>query len=209
MTGWLADPDEIYRQSFGIIRAEADLSAVPAELEDVAIRMIHACGMTDIVADLRWGGEPVAAAEFALLDGAPVLCDCEAVCASIARRQLPARTELVMTLNDASVPALARRLSLTRSAAAVDLWRERSKGAVVVIGNAPTALLRLLDLLEAGLEKPAAIIATPVGFVGAAESKAQLVLGRHGVPFLTLLGRRGGSAIAAAALNAIAAGIAA
>jgi precorrin-8X/cobalt-precorrin-8 methylmutase len=207
VTGWLGDPDEIYRQSFGTIRSEADLSGIPAELEDVAVRMIHACGMTDIVDELRWGGELPAAAEFALLDGAPVLCDCEAVRVSIARRRLPAHTELVLSLDDPAVPELARRLGLTRSAAAVDLWRSRIRGAVVVIGNAPTALFRLLDLLEEGMDKPAAIIATPVGFVGAAESKAQLALDRHHVPFLTLLGRRGGSAMAAAALNAIALGI--
>ena len=208
MSGWLADPDEIYRQSFSTIRAEADLSSLPAALEDVAIRMIHACGMTDLVADLRWGGEPVAAARVALRSSAPILCDCEAVRASIIRRHLSPRTELVMTLNDPAVPELAQRNGFTRSAAAIDLWADRIEGAVVVIGNAPTALFRLLDLLDQGVARPATIIATPVGFVGAAESKARLAEDAHGIPFLTLLGRRGGSAIAAAALNAIALGVA-
>jgi len=207
VTGWLADPDEIYRQSFGTIRAEADLSRVPAALQDVAIRMIHACGMPDLAGDLRWAGGPVGAAQRALRAGAPVFCDCEAVRASIAPRHLPAATELLMTLGDPDVPVLAERLGTTRSAAAVELWRPRLLGAVVVIGNAPTALFRLLDLLDAGMARPAAIIAAPVGFVGAAESKARLADNAHGVPFVTVLGRRGGSAIAAAALNAIALGI--
>jgi len=204
---YLRDPDEIYAQSFATIRAEADLSGVPAELEDVVVRMIHACGMTDIVPEIRWSGEVAAEVEFALLEGAPVFCDCEAVRAGISRKHLPERTELVVTLNDPAVPDLAKKLATTRTAAAVELWSDRLKGAVVVIGNAPTALFHLLDLFDEGADKPAAIIATPVGFVGAAESKALLVLDLHRVPFLTLLGRRGGSAIASAALNAIAMGI--
>lgn len=209
MSDWLRDPDEIYAQSFATIRAQADLSRIPSELEDVVVRMVHACGMPDIVPDVRWGGEVAAQAEFALLEGAPVLCDCEMVRAGIARKYLPAKVELVMSLNDPAVPAIAARLKTTRSAAAVDLWRPRLAGAVVVIGNAPTALFRLLDLLAEGAPKPAAIIATPVGFVGAAEAKAQLALDVAQVPFLTLLGRRGGSAIAGAALNAILRNIAA
>ena len=209
MTGdYLRDPEAIYAQSFAIIRAEADLSHIPNELEDVVVRMIHASGMIDLVDEIRWGGEPVAEAEFALLEGAPILCDCEMVRAGIARKNLSARTELVVTLNDPEVPGLAKRLGTTRSAAAVDLWRDRLKGAIVVIGNAPTALFHLLEMFEGGAPKPAAIIATPVGFVGAAESKALLALDLHHVPFITLLGRRGGSAIASAALNAIARGIA-
>lgn len=201
---YLRDPDAIYAQSFATIRAEADLSGIPVELEDVVVRMIHACGMTDIAPEIRWGGEVAAEVEFALLEGAPVFCDCEAVRAGISRKHLPTRTELVVTLNDPNVPALAKKLATTRSAAAVELWRDWLKGAVVVIGNAPTALFHLLELLDEGADKPAAIIATPVGFVGAAESKALLALDLHHVPFLTLLGRRGGSAIASAALNAIA-----
>ena len=204
---YLRDPAAIYAQSFATIRAEADLSAIPPELHDVVVRMIHACGMVDIVDEIRWGGEPVAEAEFALLEGAPILCDCEMVRAGIARKNLPARTELVVTLNDSAVPALAKQLGTTRSAAAVELWRGQLRGAIVVIGNAPTALYQLLDMLDGGAPKPAAIIATPVGFVGAAESKELLALDLHHVPFITLLGRRGGSAIASAAVNAIARGI--
>jgi precorrin-8X/cobalt-precorrin-8 methylmutase len=203
---YLRDPAAIYAQSFATIRAEADLSAIPPELHDVVVRMIHACGMVDIVDEIRWGGEPVAEAEFALLEGAPILCDCEMVRAGIARKNLPARTELVVTLNDSAVPALAKQLGTTRSAAAVELWRGQLRGAIVVIGNAPTALYQLLDMLDGGAPQPAAIIATPVGFVGAAESKALLALDLHHVPFITLLGRRGGSAIASAAVNAIARG---
>lgn len=210
MTGdYLRDPDAIYAASFATIRAEADLSGIPAELEPVVVRMVHASGMTDVVPDIRWGGELVAETEFALLEGAPVLCDCEAVRAGISRRCLPREVELVVTLADPAVPDLARRLGTTRSAAAVELWRDRLAGAVVVIGNAPTALFHLLERLDAGAPRPAAIIATPVGFVGAAESKARLALDLHRVPFLTLLGRRGGSAIASAALNAICRNIAA
>jgi len=200
---YLRDPAEIYARSFATIRAEADLSGVPAELEDVVVRMVHASGMAEIVPDIRWGGEVAGEVEFALVEGAPVFCDCEMVRAGISRKHLPEKSELVVTLDDPRVPALAEGLETTRSAAAVELWRDRLGGAVVVIGNAPTALFRLLDLLDAGAAKPAAIIATPVGFVGAAESKARLAMGLHDVPFLTLLGRRGGSAIAAAALNAI------
>ncbi|HTJ57940.1 MAG TPA: precorrin-8X methylmutase [Devosiaceae bacterium] len=208
MTGdYLRDPDEIYARSFATIRAEADLSGIPEELQDVAVRMVHACGMIDIVPEIRWGGEVAGEVEFALLEGAPVFCDCEAVRAGISRKALPAHAELVVTLNDPAVPELAKKLATTRSAAAVELFRDRLKGAVIVIGNAPTALFHLLDLLDQGAEKPAAIIATPVGFVGAEESKALLALDLHNVPFLTLLGRRGGSAIASAALNAIAMGM--
>jgi precorrin-8X/cobalt-precorrin-8 methylmutase len=206
---YLRDPAEIYARSFATIRAEADLSGVPAELEDVVVRMVHASGMVDIVPDIRWGGGVAGEVEFAVLEGAPVFCDCEMVRAGISRKHLPQKGELVVTLDDQRVPALAEGLETTRSAAAVELWRDRLEGAVVVIGNAPTALYHLLDLLDEGAAKPAAIIATPVGFVGAAESKARLAMGLHDVPFLTLLGRRGGSAIAAAALNAILRNIAA
>ena len=204
---YLRDPDEIFARSVELIRAEADLSRIPDDLAEVAVRMIHACGMVDIAPDIRWGGEVAAATEFALLEGADLLCDCEAVRAAISRKFLPEGVDLVVTLNEPGVSGLARQMGNTRSAAAVELWRPRLKGAVAVIGNAPTALFHLLELLEGGSDRPAAIIATPVGFVGAEESKAILALGQHGVPFLTLLGRRGGSAIAAAALNAIAAGI--
>jgi precorrin-8X/cobalt-precorrin-8 methylmutase len=209
MTGdYLRDPEEIYARSFATIRAEADLSGIPGELTDVVVRMVHASGMVDIVPEIRWGGEVAAEIEFALLEGEPVLCDCEMVRAGISRKYLPKKSELVLTLDDPAVPGVAQKLRTTRSAAAVEFWRDQLKGAVVVIGNAPTALFRLLELLDEGAGKPAAIIATPVGFVGAAESKALLALDLHHVPFLTLLGRRGGSAIASGALNAILVGLA-
>jgi precorrin-8X/cobalt-precorrin-8 methylmutase len=204
---YLRDPDAIYAQSFATIRAEADLAGLSDDMQDVAIRMIHASGMVDIAPHIRATDDVVEKIEFALVEEAPILCDCEAVRSSIIARYLHGN-ELVLTLNDASVPALAKQLHTTRSAAAVELWRDRLHDAIVVIGNAPTALFHLLELLDAGAPKPAAIIATPVGFVGAEESKAELSLDIHNVPFITLLGRRGGSAIAAAALNAVAKGIA-
>ncbi|HEY0920978.1 precorrin-8X methylmutase [Devosia sp.] len=203
------DPATIYRQSFAAIAAEADLGRLPETLRSVATRMIHACGMTDLVDDIV--ADPLApgATAEALAAGAPVLCDCEMVRAGVIRRLLPADNDLVLSLNEPEVPALAGRLGTTRSAAAVELWRPRLAGAVVLIGNAPTALFHLLELLDDGAPLPAAIIATPVGFVGAAESKAGLVRDPRGVPYITVRGRRGGSAIAAAALNAIAMGAAA
>lgn len=200
---YLRDPDAIYAQSFATIRAEADLSAFPPDIQDVVVRMIHACGMTDIASDIRWSGELISEVGFGLGDGSPVFCDCEAVRSGIIRRHLFAHTDVDVTLNDPAVPELAKRLDTTRSAAAVDLWRPYLHDSVVVIGNAPTALFRLLELLADGADRPAAIIATPVGFVGAAESKALLVENSYGVPFITVLGRRGGSAMASAAFNAI------
>ena len=200
---YLRDPDAIYAQSFAIIEREADLSRFTGPIRDVVIRMIHACGMVDIAADIRVDGDVVGAANAALANRAPILCDAEAVRSAIIARNLRGN-DLVVTLNDAVVPDLAMQRATTRSAAAVELWRDRLAGSVVVIGNAPTALFRLLELLDAGAPKPAAIIAAPVGFVGAAESKLALTESRHAIPYITLLGRRGGSAIAAAALNAIA-----
>jgi precorrin-8X/cobalt-precorrin-8 methylmutase len=197
---YLRDPDAIYAQSFATIRAEADLSHLPAPLHAVAIRMIHACGMVDLAADIV--GSPTIVAAAARATG-PILCDCEMVGAGVIRRQLAPGAELIVTLNDPAVPGLAKTLGTTRSAAAVELWRPRLEGSVVVIGNAPTALFHLLEMLEAGAPRPAAIIATPVGFVGAAESKALLAADSFSIPFLTVLGRRGGSAIASAAFNAI------
>ena len=203
MIDYLRDPDAIYAQSFATIRAEAELGGLGDDMQDVAIRMIHACGMVEIASHIRASEDVVEKIEFALVETAPILCDCEAVRAGIIPRYLHGN-ELLVTLNDPAVPALAKQLGTTRSAAAVELWRDRLADAVVVIGNAPTALFHLLEMLDAGAPKPAAIIATPVGFVGAAEAKAELALDIHGVPFITLLGRRGGSAIASAALNAIA-----
>lgn len=208
MTAWLRDPEAIYAESFAVIAAEADLSQLPASLHHVAARMIHACGMVDLAADIAGTAELPAATAAALAAGARILCDSAMVRAGIIRRLLPAGNELVMTLGEPDIPELARGLRTTRSAAALEHWRPRLQGAVVVIGNAPTALFRLLELLQEGRARPAAIIATPVGFVGSKESKALLAEGGHGVPFLTVRGRRGGSAIAAAALNAILAGAA-
>lgn len=204
LEGYLRDPDAIYAASFATIRREAELSHLPPSLHPAAIRMIHACGMVDLAADIM--GDPAlpAAVEHSLGRGGPVLCDCEMVRAGISSR---IANDCVVTLNDPAVPALAARLETTRSAAAAELWRDRLGGAVVVIGNAPTALFHLLEMLETGAPRPAAIIASPVGFVGAAESKALLAEARRDVPFLTVLGRRGGSAIASAALNAIAIGL--
>jgi precorrin-8X/cobalt-precorrin-8 methylmutase len=198
------DGRRIYSESFAIIRAEADLSGIPADLEPAAVRMIHACGMTDLPADLAWSPGVGWAARAALARGAPVLCDSVMVAGGITRSRLPAANEVLCTLQDARVGDLALRLGTTRSAAAVDLWGDQLRDAVVAIGNAPTALFRLLELLESGAPRPAAIIGIPVGFVGAAESKCGLTSRSCGVPYLTVHGRRGGSAIAAAAVNALA-----
>ncbi len=201
------DPAAIYRKSFETIRAEAALDGLAAEEADLAIRLIHACGMTDLPSDLVFAGRPVAAARAALADGAPIFCDVEMVGAGIIRRRLPQTTEIVVTLNDPQTPARAKEIGSTRSAAAVDLWRDRLEGAIVAIGNAPTALFRLLEILEDGALQPAAILAFPVGFVGAVESKDALVAIGHDIPFVTLLGRRGGSAMASAAVNAVVSGL--
>jgi precorrin-8X/cobalt-precorrin-8 methylmutase len=196
------DGAAIYRQSFALIRAEADLSGVPADLEHVVVRMIHSCGMTDLPADLGWSAGVGTAGRDALAGGAPVLCDSEMVAAGITRSRLPAGNEVICTLRHRDVAELAGRLGTTRSAAAVVLWRKHLDGAVVAVGNAPTALFALLDLIEAGAPGPAAVIGVPVGFVGAAESKAALA--GSGLPHLVVRGRRGGSAMASAAVNALA-----
>ncbi len=201
---YLRDPDEITRRSFALIRREAALDRLPPDIAGVAARLIHACGMTDIVADLAFSADVAARGRAALAAGAPVLCDARMVAAGIAK--LPATNPIVCTLDDAAVPALARRLGTTRSAAAVELWGERLDGAVVAIGTAPTALFHLLDLLARSAPRPAAILAFPVGFIGAAESKEALIAADIDVPYLTLRGRRGGSALAAAAVNALARG---
>lgn len=198
------DGAAIYRQSFATIRAEADLAGLPSDVAQVAVRMIHACGMVDLVRDLGHSPGVVAAARQALRDGAPILCDAAMVASGVTRKRLPADNEVVCTLNEPSVPALAAELGTTRSAAALELWRDRMEGAVVAIGNAPTALFRLLELIEAGAPRPAAVIGVPVGFVGAVESKDALAAHPARLPHLVVRGRRGGSAMAAAALNAIA-----
>jgi precorrin-8X/cobalt-precorrin-8 methylmutase len=204
MIDYLRNGDDIYRQSFAIIRAEARLDLLAPDLADVAVRLIHACGMTDIVHDLAASPDAVSAGREGLRAGAPVLCDARMVAEGVTRRRLPADNEVLCALHHPDVPALAARLGTTRAAAALDLWLPALGGAVVVIGNAPTALFRLLELLDEGAPRPALIVGVPVGFVGAAESKAELAANSRGVPFLTLHGRRGGSAIAAAAVNALA-----
>ncbi|WFE28645.1 precorrin-8X methylmutase [Solwaraspora sp. WMMD791] len=197
------DGAEIYRQSFATIRAEADLSRLTAEQARVAVRMIHACGMVDLVDDLVFSPQVVAAARAALRAGAPILCDATMVAAGVTRRRLPAANPVLCTLTDHRVPALADKLGTTRSAAAVELWVDHLDGAVVAVGNAPTALFRLLELVDAGAGRPAAVLGVPVGFIGAAESK-QALIDHGGLEHLVVRGRRGGSAMAAAALNAIA-----
>jgi precorrin-8X/cobalt-precorrin-8 methylmutase len=202
---YVRDGAEIYRRSFATIRAEADLAGLPPDVERVAVRMIHSCGMVDLVRDLAYSVDVVAKARAALLSGAPVLCDAAMVASGVTRRRLPASNEIVCTLADPRVPELAASLGTTRSAAAVDLWTDRLPGAVVAIGNAPTALFRLLELITAGeAPRPAAILGLPVGFVGAAESKRELAAHPAGIPYLVVHGRRGGSAMAVAAINAIA-----
>jgi precorrin-8X/cobalt-precorrin-8 methylmutase len=202
---YLRDPAEITRRSFEIVRSEADLSALPAALAAVAVRLIHACGMPDIVGELAWRPGVAEQARAALSSGAPVLTDCRMVADGVTPARLPAGNDVICTLDDPEVPALARSLGTTRSAAALELWHDDLSGAVVAIGNAPTALYRLLELLAEGAPRPAAILAFPVGFVGAAESKKALIEADLTVPYLTLRGRRGGSALAAAAVNALAA----
>jgi precorrin isomerase len=203
---YLNDPDAIYARSFAIIAEEVDLSGVPAALRPVAVRLIHACGMTDIVSDLRISETVVPAVSAAIAGGRPLLADSEMLKAAIIARNLPPATEIICTLNHGQAAERGRRLGITRSAAAVALWEPQLEGAVACIGNAPTALFALLEMIDAGGPRPAAIIAFPVGFVGAAEAKAELAANPRGIPFATLLGRRGGSAMAAAAINAIFAG---
>lgn len=204
MIDYIRNGDDIYRKSFAIIRAEAHLAQLPDDLAHVAVRLIHACGMTDIVSDLEASPDAVKAGREALAVGAPIFCDSQMVANGITRKRLPVSNEIICTLNDADVSVLARRIGNTRSAAAVERWRSHLENAVVAIGNAPTALFHLLELLDEGFPKPALILGFPVGFVGAAESKAELAANSRGVPFITLHGRRGGSAIAAAAINALA-----
>lgn len=201
---YIRNGDDIYRKSFAIIRAEANLHSLSADLAHVAVRLIHACGMTDIVQDLAASPDAVQVGRAALAAGAPIFCDSQMVANGITRKRLPAQNQVICTLTQPEVAQLALQLQNTRSAAALDLWRSRLAGAVVAIGNAPTALFRLLELLDESVPRPALILGFPVGFVGAAESKAELAAHSRGVPFITLHGRRGGSAIAAAAVNALA-----
>ncbi len=200
---YIRDGAAIYEKSFAIIRAEADLSGLAPEEARVAVRVIHACGSVEIAQELRFGAGFARAARQALLAGKPVLCDSQMVAHGITRARLPAGNAVICTLSDPQTPGIAQRIGNTRSAAALDLWGAQMAGAVVAIGNAPTALFRLLELLDAGAPPPAAIIGMPVGFVGAAESKEALAAyGR--VPYLIVRGRKGGSAMAVAAVNALA-----
>ncbi|MDB9310195.1 precorrin-8X methylmutase [Aphanizomenon sp. CS-733/32] len=204
MFDYIRDGSEIYRNSFEIIRSESNLARFPEDVSKVAVRMIHACGMTDIVNDLEYSSTAVASGKKALIAGAPILCDSYMVAEGVTKKRLPKNNKVLCTLNDPEVPQLAKRLRNTRSAAALEFWRFHIEGAIVVIGNAPTALFRLLEMLDEGVPRPALILGFPVGFVGAVESKAALAADSRNVPFLTLHGRRGGSAIAAAAVNALA-----
>ena len=204
MIDYIRNGDDIYRKSFSIIRSEAKLDSFPADLAHVAVRLIHACGMTDIVQDLAASPDAVQSGRDALALGAPIFCDSQMVANGITRKRLPSNNEIICTLNHPDVPAIAQQIDNTRSAAALDLWQPQMAGAVIAIGNAPTALFRLLELLDQGAPNPALILGFPVGFVGAAESKAELAANSRGIPFITLQGRRGGSAIAVAAVNALA-----
>jgi len=201
---YLRDGTAIYQRSFAIIRAEADLSRFSAEEAEVAVRMIHACGQVEAAQHIVFGGDVVASARQALAAGAPIFCDAEMVAHGVTRARLPAHNDVICTLNDPRTPGIAEKGGTTRSAAALDLWLDRLAGAVVAIGNAPTALFRLLEMLDAGAPRPAAILGIPVGFVGAAESKAALAGDPRGVPFIVVRGRIGGSAMCAAAVNALA-----
>lgn len=201
---YIKDGPSIYERSFAIIRSETALERFPADVATVVVRMIHACGMTDLPADVAWSDDVVRVARTALQGGAPLLCDARMVADGVTRARLPADNRVICTLADPRTPDLARTLGTTRSAAAIELWRDDLEGAVVAIGNAPTALFHLLERIDAGWPRPAAILGIPVGFVGAAESKAELAGNSRGIPFLTVHGRRGGSAITAAAVNAIA-----
>ncbi len=204
MTEYIRDGAEIYRRSFATIRAEAALDGLEPTLERTIVRMIHACGMTDLVADVAASPQFAPRAEAALRAGAPILCDTNMVASGITRSRLPAGNDVVCTLTDPAVAEHAAALDTTRTAAAIELWRDRLEGSVVVVGNAPTALFRLLEVVEAGGPRPAAVIGIPVGFIGAAESKVVLAEHPSGLDHLVVHGRRGGSAIAAAAVNALA-----
>lgn len=201
---YVTDGGEIYRRSFATIRAETDLTGVPASAEKLAVRMVHATGQADLIDDLRVHPDLVPAARAALDSGAPIFTDAHMVASGVTRARLPAGNDVICLLRDARVPELANRWRTTRSAAAVSLWGDRLAGAVVAIGNAPTALFHLLEMITAGGPRPAAVVGVPVGFIGAMESKEALLQHDAGVPYVVVRGRRGGSALAAAAINALA-----
>ncbi|RUP01912.1 MAG: precorrin-8X methylmutase [Mycobacterium sp.] len=204
MLDYTRDAAEIYRQSFATIRAEADLSRFPADVERVVVRLIHTCGQVDVAEHVAFTDDVVTRARAALCDGAPVLCDSSMVAAGITKSRLPIGNEVVSLVADPRAAGWAAEHGTTRSAAAVDLWADELAGAVVAIGNAPTALFRLLELVDEGVAPPAAVLGGPVGFVGSAQSKQELIERPRGMSYLLVQGRRGGSAMAAAAVNAIA-----
>ncbi|MCW0981871.1 precorrin-8X methylmutase [Agrobacterium sp. BT-220-3] len=201
---YIRDGNAIYERSFAIVREEADLSAFTEEQADIAVRMIHACGQVEAASHFRFSPDFVAAARGALLAGKPILCDAEMVAHGVTRARLPANNDVICTLRDPRTPELAKKIGNTRSAAALDLWADKLDGALVAIGNAPTALFYLLEMLEKGAARPAAIIGMPVGFVGAEESKDALEVSSLGIPYAIVKGRMGGSAMTAAAVNAVA-----
>lgn len=204
MLDYIRDAAEIYRQSFATIRAEAELAGFPEDVARVVVRMIHTCGQVDLPEHIAYTPSVVSATHAALAAGAPILCDSSMVAAGITAARLPARNEVVSLVADPRAADLAAQLSTTRSAAGVQLWAERLGGAVLAIGNAPTALFRLLELIDEGAPAPVSVLGGPVGFVGSAQSKDELVGNPRGLEYLVVLGRRGGSAMAAAAVNAIA-----
>lgn len=204
MHDYIRDGQEIYRKSFATIRAEAKLDRVPPDLEKLVVRVIHASGMVDIVDDIAFSTNAGTIGRDAIKKGCPILCDAKMVAEGVTRKRLPVDNKVICTLAEKNVPQLAKEIGNTRSAAAVELWKPYIKGSVVAIGNAPTALFHLLDLIEQGFEKPSLIIGFPVGFVGAKESKLALSENTLGIPYIVVHGRRGGSAMAAAAINALA-----
>ncbi|CQD15573.1 precorrin isomerase [Mycobacterium lentiflavum] len=204
MLDYIRDAAEIYRQSFATIRAEADLARFPADVAQVVVRLIHTCGQVDVAEHVAFTRDVVARTSAALRDGALVLCDSSMVAAGITKARLPAGNQVVSLVADPRAPELAARRQITRSAAGVELWADRLDGAVLAVGNAPTALFRLLELIDEGAAPPVAVLGGPVGFVGSAQSKVELIERPRGMSYLVVRGRRGGSAMAAAAVNAIA-----
>lgn len=204
---YIRDPAEIYRNSFATVEAEADLARLPEVMRPVATRLIHSCGMVDVVDDLAFSENAAVAGHDALANGKPVICDVEMVKSGIIERFLPAENQILCSLNNSEVPTHAKQIGNTRSAAAVDFWGERLEGAIAVIGNAPTALFRLLENVAEGGPKPALVIGIPVGFVGAVESKEVLSTNDFGLEFITVHGRRGGSAMASSVVNALSGGL--
>jgi precorrin-8X/cobalt-precorrin-8 methylmutase len=204
MYDYIRQPEKIYEQSFATVRRETDFAGLTDDLSEILIRIVHSCGMPEIAADFKYSKDVVSSATTALKAGAPILCDCEMLTHGIIRSRLKADNPVICHLNDPHVPELAKKLQTTRSAAAIELWKEQLEGAVCVFGNAPTALFHLLEMLEKAGPRPAAILGFPVGFVGAAESKEALIASTLEIPYLAITGRRGGSAMAAAAVNALA-----